>query len=213
MWCRTFIRSGADIPAHFRTRRKYCLLLAFFTVNVGIPPQRALKCYAQQLDTGYKWNKLTICLYLWDGRSRPADLELHGRAFVNIERHIVSSCIHTMSSMMSWSVDGRVEETEQDSPAVISSTYFHLLAVEEATWLAITRKTTSPTLVPCRTPQDVSVQAEKVAPTFTHCCLSDRKLPTQLSRAGWRFIERSFSNTTVISTLSKAFAVVLLSAG
>ena len=30
-------------------------------------------------------------------------------------------------SMMSWSVDGRVEENEQDSPAVMSSTYFHLL--------------------------------------------------------------------------------------
>ena len=67
--------------------------LGSYTVNVGIPPQRALKCYAQQLDTGYKWDKLTICLDLWNGRSRPADMELHGGAFVNIERHIVSSCI------------------------------------------------------------------------------------------------------------------------
>ena len=53
-----------------------------------------------------------------------------------------------MLSMMSWSVDGRVEETEQDSPAVMSSTYFHLLGAEEATWLTIARKTTGPTLVP-----------------------------------------------------------------
>ena len=109
-----------------------------------------------------------------------------------------------MLSMMSWSVDGRVEETEQDSPAVMSSTYFHLLGAEEATWLTIARKTTSPALVPWGTPQDVGAQAERVVSTFTHCCLSDRKLPTQLSRAGRRFIERSFSNATVISTLSKA---------
>ena len=40
-----------------------------------------------------------------------------------------------MLSMMSWSIDGRVEETAQDSPAVMSSAYSHLLGAEEATYL------------------------------------------------------------------------------
>ena len=34
-----------------------------------------------------------MCLDSWNKRNRPADMELHGGVFGNIERHIVSSCI------------------------------------------------------------------------------------------------------------------------
>ena len=108
--------------------------------------------------------------------------------------------------MMSWRLDCSMEETKQDSPAVMSSTYFHLLEAEEATRLTIARNTMGPTLVPCGTPQVGDVQAETVASIFTHCRLSDRKSPTQLSRAGRKFMNRSFSITTDIQRV-KGLAV------
>ena len=110
-------------------------------------------------------------------------MELHGGAFVNIERHIVWSrisadVVHDVLEYK-WLCGG----DQTGSPAVMPSTYFHLLGAEQATWLTIARKTTGPTLVPWGTPQDVGVQIENVPETFTHCCLSDRKLPTHLCRA------------------------------
>ena len=62
-----------------------------------------------------------------------------------------------MLSMMCWSINGCVEETEQDSPAVMSSTYVYQLGAEEATCLTIARETAFPTLVPWGTPQGVGV--------------------------------------------------------